>query len=126
MTEVPGIVSEDATTALRRIDFELLQCMTAQSVWDAGIKLWGLSRTNVVVHSMEQLRSALSSGSLAAYVYVYTWVPILPHAPWFPFAIIATDNKFTASWVFTKWRLIHTSSAQLSQIDASDDDGRSE
>ena len=50
---------------------------------------------------------------LASYVYVYTWVPILKNAPWFPFAIIATNNKFLASWVFDKWRIIHKACAEL-------------
>lgn len=46
-----------------------------------------------LTRSLLRTRSApLRQGS--RYVYVYTWVPILPHAPWFPFAIIATNNKF--------------------------------
>ena len=55
----------------------------------------------------------VSTAELASYVYVYTWVPILPNVPWFPFAIIATNNKFQASWVFAQWRIIHEACAEL-------------
>ena len=113
LAEVPGVVSEDATTSVRRLDFELLQSTTAESAWEAGVKLWGFDGGCVVVHSIDELREDFKQHELAAYVYVYTWVPILPHAPWFPFAIIATNNKFDASWVFTKWRLIQESCSGL-------------
>ena len=99
LVEVPGIISEDATTSLRRLDFELLESTTAQSAWEAGIKLWGFNGGTVVVHSIGELRSTFQTRELAGYVYVWTWVPILEHAPWFPLAIIATNNKFDASWV---------------------------
>ena len=99
LAEVPGIISEDATTSLRRLDFELLESTTAQSAWEAGIKLWGFNGGTVVVHSIGELRSTFQTRELAGYVYVWTWVPILEHAPWFPLAIIATNNKFDASWV---------------------------
>jgi hypothetical protein len=153
LSGVPGIVSEDATTALRRLDFELLESQTAASAWEAGVKLWGFDGGTVTVHSIEQLRAEVTpphpsdmsscyasshcvrcpldvqfgKRSLAAYVYVYTWVPILKNAPWFPFAIIATDNKFDASWVFERWRIIQTSCAQLELLLAghvSDGDAR--
>ena len=99
LAEVPGIISEDATTSLRRLDFELLQSTTAQSAWEAGIKLWGFNGGTVVVHSIGELRSTFQTRELAGYVYVWTWVPILEHAPWFPLAIIATNNKFDSGWV---------------------------
>ena len=124
---VPGIVSEDATTALRRIDFELMEKTTAQSQWDAGIRLWGFSGGLVVVHSIEELRAQFKVLPLAAYVYVYTWVPLLPNAPWFPFAVIATDNKFNANWVWAQWRLIWKSCKELALLVAgmvSDGDSR--
>ena len=110
---VPGIISEDATTALRRLDFELLETTTAQSAWDAGVKLWGFDGGCTTVHSIAELRTKFKATSLAPYVYVYTWVPILPNVPWFPFAIIATNNKFDGEWLFSKWRLMHRSCAEL-------------
>ena len=113
LRDVPGIVSEDATTALRRIDFELLEANSSQSAWEAGVKLWGFNGGCITIHSIQELRVMFTHSELASYVYVYTWVPILPNTPWFPFAIIATNNKFNASWVFEKWRLIHTACAEL-------------
>ena len=44
---------------------------------------------------------------IANYVYVYTWVPVLPHAPHVPFCIVATDNCFTGKWVWDTWRTMH-------------------
>jgi hypothetical protein len=34
------------------------------------------------------------------------------HAPWFPFLMIATDNKFDGSWVWDKWRWLHDACAK--------------
>mmetsp|Transcript_47432 Transcript_47432/g.124988 ORF Transcript_47432/g.124988 Transcript_47432/m.124988 type:complete len:285 (-) Transcript_47432:325-1179(-) len=59
------------------------------------------------VKSIEELQELFKSQKLAGYVYVYTWIPILPGAPWFPFAMVATDNKFDNLWVFERWRVIH-------------------
>ena len=57
---------------------------------------------------MEELRALFERKlPIASTVYVYTWVPVLKNAPWFPFAIIASDNKFNNAWVFEKWRLMH-------------------
>ena len=110
LEHVPGIVSEDATTAVRRLDAELVETLAARApseVWEAGIKLWGFSGGTHFVKSAAELQKLVKSETLAAYVYVYIWVPILPAAPWFPFAIVATDNRFDAQWVFDRWRIIH-------------------
>jgi len=58
LENVPGIVSEDATVALRRLDSELVERLIEQT-------------------------------------------------PWFPFAMVATDNRFDHAWVFDRWRVIH-------------------
>ena len=68
-------------------------------VLSAGVCLWGFDGTNTantkLIRSVDELKALVEAKTaLAGYVYVYTWVPILPHAPWFPFAIIATNNKF--------------------------------
>ena len=118
---VPGIISEDATTGLRRIDAEMLDKMeqnTDADTWKAGVKLWGFDGTNSSntrsIYSVEDLRVLIEEKTaLAGYVYVYTWVPVLPGAPWFPFAIIATDNRFDNEWVFARWRLMHTACSEL-------------
>ena len=83
-------------------------------MWRTGIKLWGFDNGTRVVHSVEELKELFSKKEvMAGYVYVYTWVPILPHAPWFPFAIVATDNKFDNNWVFDRWRIIHRGCAAV-------------
>ena len=53
---VPGIVSEDATTALRRLDFELIENETAPEVWKVGIKLWGFDGAPRTIYSIDELR----------------------------------------------------------------------
>jgi hypothetical protein len=68
-------------------------------VLSAGVCLWGFDGTNTantkLIHSIDELKALFEEKTaLAGYVYVYTWVPIVPHAPWFPFALIATNNKF--------------------------------
>jgi len=110
LENVPGIVSEDATTCVRRVDPELVEKLvqkTPHEVWAAGVKLWGFSGGTHTIKSAEELQKLVKTETLAAYVYVYVWIPILPNAPWFPFAIVATDNKFDAAWVFERWRIIH-------------------
>ena len=37
---------------------------------------------------------------LATYVYVWTWVPQLPHAPYFPVLWIPSNNRFDAAFVW--------------------------
>ena len=114
LEDVPGIISEDASMAVRRLDFEELRTQTSPGVWTTGVKLWGFSGGTRTVHSVEELETLFKEGiSLANYIYVYTWVPILPNSPWFPFAILATDNKFDNEWVFDRWRLMHESCAEL-------------
>jgi hypothetical protein len=48
---------------------------------------------------------------VARYVYVYTWVPTAKHAPWFPFIMLASDNKFTGEWAWRMWRKLHKACA---------------
>ncbi len=37
----------------------------------------------------------------------YAWVAAEKHAPWFPFIMRASDNKFTGEWVWRMWRRLH-------------------
>ena len=102
LESAPGVISEDATTAIRRLDAETIAALgehVPMGVFSAGVRLWGFDGTNTantkLIHSVEELKALVAANTaLAGYVYVYTWVPIMPHAPWFPFAIIATNNKF--------------------------------
>ena len=75
-------------------------------MWRTGVKLWGLNGATRVIYSASELRELLKTVTLAAYVYVYVWIPILPNAPWFPFAMVATDNKFDHAWCLDKWKII--------------------
>lgn len=78
-----------------------------------GIKLWGLDGAPRMIYSMDELKKLFSDHeALASYVYVYTWIPILKNAPWFPFAMVATNNKFDNGWVMKRWRLMHVSCAK--------------
>jgi hypothetical protein len=114
LQDVPGIISEDGTAAWRRLDFDELHECTAAGAWDSGIGVWGFADDVKVVHSVEELRALFEKKlPIASTVYVYTWVPILKNAPWFPFAIIASDNKFDNAWVFNKWRLMHIVCGEL-------------
>ena len=108
---VPGLVSEDATTALKRLDAELVEQLvsngTPAEVWEVGVKLWGFAGETQMVKSADDLRELFKSQAIAGYVYVYVWIPLVKGAPWFPFAMVATDNKFDNKWVFDRWRIIH-------------------
>ena len=112
LSACPGTICEDGTTCNRRLDWEVVipqfegQLPANHSAWKHGVRIWGLVGGPVVVHSIEQLRELFDSrkNEVARYVYVYTWVPVAKHAPWFPFLMIATDNKFDGSWVWDKWR----------------------
>jgi hypothetical protein len=82
LESVPGIVSEDATTSVRPLDAELVEMLVAQTpseVWAAGVKLWGSSGGTHTIKSAAELQKLVKT--LAAYVYVYFWIPILPNAP---------------------------------------------
>ena len=114
LQDVPAIISEDGTAAWRRLDFDELHKRTAAGAWESGIGVWGFADDVKVVHSVEELRALFEKKlPIASTVYVYTWVPILKNAPWFPFAIIASDNKFNNAWVFEKWRLMHVVCGEL-------------
>jgi hypothetical protein len=100
---VPGVISEDATTSLRRLDAETITALgehVPDDVLSAGVRLRGFDGTNTentrLIKSIDELKALVEAKTaLAGYVYVYTWVPILPHAPWFPFAIKVSSPPTT-------------------------------
>ena len=106
---VPGLVAEDGSTCARRVDWGDLLGDTEAEVWAHGVTLYGLSGNPIVVHSLEHLQGIFERRErpIANYVYVYTWVPVLPHAPHVPFCIVSTDNCFDADWVWRQWRTMH-------------------
>ena len=115
LLECPGTICEDATTCNRRLDWEVVlqrledRAPTDSPGWKRGVTIWGLTGGPEVVHSLEQLQKLFDDRKheVARYVYVYTWVPVAQHAPWFPFILIATDNRFNATWVWERWRKLH-------------------
>ena len=106
--DCPGVLSEDATVVVKRLDWEQFQGVPDQ-VWTKGIRIWGFSGDLPIVHSIEELRAEFTKrrNCIGAYVYTYTWAPLAEHAPFLPVAIICTDNKFDAAWVCKQWELIH-------------------
>ena len=108
--ERPALEAEaDADDVAREEALARLGEMPAH-LWRRGLKVWGLSGGPVVVYSKQQLL-ALFDGktrAIARYVYVYTWVVTAKHAPWFPFIMLATDNKFKAEWNWRMWRRLHS------------------
>ena len=44
--------------------------------------------------------------AVARYVYVWTLVPMLPNAPYWPVFMVASNNKFTSRWVYEWWEYI--------------------
>jgi hypothetical protein len=73
-----------------------------------GVNLWGFAGSTETVHSVAELKALFDlHPAIAGHVYVYMWMPILRNTPWFPIAIVATDNEFDAEYCFAKWRLMH-------------------
>ena len=85
----------------------------SEATWRRGIKIWGMVDGPFTVHSLAELRALFTSKTkvIARYVYTYTWVPTAKHAPWFPFIMLASDNKFTGEWCWRMWRRLHKACA---------------
>ena len=82
------------------------------------------------IRSVVELNDAFEkykAAGLATYTYVWTWVPQLPHAPYFPIIWIASNNRFDAGWVWDWWMWLHTEGCALGLKSigyVSDGDGR--
>ena len=85
------------------------------AMWRRGLKIWGFDGGPVVVRSQAELLALFENRkrNIARYVYVYTWVVTAKHAPWFPFIMLATDNKFTGTWCWLMWRKLHDAFARV-------------
>ena len=107
LEDTPGKVSEDASGAIRRLDWETIQNSDI-ALPKTGLKVVGFTGPPVIVQSVEELREIFKNRStqIANYVYVWVWVPQAPNAPFFPFLVEATDNKFDAGYVWTVWQLL--------------------
>ena len=110
--KAPGIVSEDASTILRRVDLERLSKSSdfeRLHIPEGGlaVRVWGLDGGERVVQSIDQLRTLLkqcSADDIATYVYIWLWIPQVEHAPWFPLRCEITNNKFDRFQIFDWWR----------------------
>ena len=73
--------SEDATTCLKKI----VACLKENP---DGIEVMVEGFTEpLMIRSVTELNDAFDkyqAAGLAKYVYVWTWIPQLPHAPYFP------------------------------------------
>lgn len=104
-------------------DFETVATAldVSAATWRKGLRIWGLvsgtGKGYIVVHSLTELLNAFKSKRMvvARYVYIYTWVPTAKHAPWFPFIMLASDNKFTGEWAWRMWRKLHKACAVVRQ-----------
>ena len=114
--------ARDATAERGEVEAADVRCEFApaehvsEATWRRGIKIWGMVGGPVTVHSLAELQALFASKTkaIARYVYTYTWVPTAKHAPWFPFIMLASDNKFTGEWCWSMWRRLHKACAALS------------
>ena len=104
---IPCGVVEDATTLVMRLDCILVSNKDTgeEEVWIEGFL------EPFKVESLEMLQTHFSTvikedGGVARYVYVWTIVPLIPNAPYWPVFMIGSDNKFTAEWVYDWWEFI--------------------
>ena len=135
--DTPGGICEDGTTCCLRLDWERAEVPAepeggggggggdaghsefaaaehvSEATWRRGVKIWGLVGGPVMIHSLVELQELFASKTkqMARYVYTYTWVPTAKHAPWFPFIMLASDNKFTGEWCWRMWRRLHKACA---------------
>ena len=64
----------------------------------------------LMIRSVTELNDAFDkyqAAGLATYVYVWTWIPQLPHAPYFPVIWIASNNRFDVGFVCDWWLWLH-------------------
>ena len=120
--DVPGVWSEDATTCKKMLvvtlDYE-----------PGSVFVEGFVEPVRITCKDDLTRAFAKYGTkgLATYVYVWTWVPQVPGAPYFPVFWIASNNRFDAQqvWVWQMWLFREGAKAGLSCIgDVSDGDAR--
>jgi hypothetical protein len=120
--DVPGIWSEDATTCLKKLSVSL--------DYEAGAVFIEGFVEPVRINCMDDLTAAFKkygAQGLATYVYVWTWVPQVPHAPYFPVLWLPSNNRFDPEQVWTWWMWIFEESAKVGLKvigDVSDGDAR--
>jgi hypothetical protein len=105
MKGVPCCVVEDATTVLLRLDCYLKTnpITGEEEVWVQGFT------SPLKVEKFTDLEDYFRDNkhdAVARYVYVWSLVPQLPNSPYWPIFMVASNNKFTARWVYEWWEYI--------------------
>ena len=105
MKGVPCCVVEDATTVLLRLD-----CYLKTNPITGGEEVWVQGFTSPLkVEKFTDLEDYFRDNkhdAVARYVYVWSLVPQLPNSPYWPIFMVASNNKFTARWVYEWWEYI--------------------
>ena len=107
LSEIPVAVSEDATTLVTRLDCILARNKETgeEEVWIEGfVEPYKVGTLEEFKKHFETLLG--SDGGIARYVYVWTVIPLIPDAPYWPVFMVGSDNKFTARWVDDWWHFI--------------------
>jgi len=101
LEDAPGLLVEDGSSLLRRVDLERMQLPEGGLCVDVH----GLDNNELLkkygkipnVHSVDELKelfTGLQAEVVATTMYVWAWVPQVQHAPWFPIRCEITNNKF--------------------------------
>jgi hypothetical protein len=101
LLDVPGVWSEDATTCLKGVS----ACLDGLEGKGMEVYVEGFPEP-IIIKCVKDLNDAFAKygiDGLATYVYVWTWVPQIPHAPFFPVFWVASNNRFNAEWVWDWW-----------------------
>lgn len=120
LEEVPGVISEDASTLLRGVDLERVYDelkLEQFNVPPGGllVRVWGLNGGERLVKSVDELKAIFeecTADDVASYLYVWSWVPCLKHGPIFPLRVEITNNKFDRYDVFDWWRQLDVACAE--------------
>ena len=110
LLDVPWVWSEDATTCIKRLTASLDDNPDGIEIWVEGFN------EPVLIKSVKELNDAFEKykkDDLASYVYVWTWVPQLPHAPYFPVMRIASNNRFDHNFVWEWWMWLFSEGKRL-------------
>jgi len=100
LDKVPCLISEDSSAVRCRIDVKLK---------GGKVLLFGLNNGVYEVSSISQMWELIKSKNLARGLYIYTLVPLSPHAPHFIIGAMPHDNTaatFNKSIVVRNWGLL--------------------
>jgi len=104
---MPAICTQDDTSTVQQLDAflrKLLDSPTYQIIVDGFLTPFVCDSKGalLVVNHFRECKEA----GIANYVYVWTLVPCLEHAPYFPVYMVATNNRFDSQFVWDWWVFI--------------------